>query len=223
MKPLPRALVHKFFLFIFCCCALLQAHCPAARAEIKWYIGGNVICSALQIKNFDYKKHGITTDYDDKRKPSFGLGMVTGYHFMLHRYFNVRLEFEHSLRSGGKFDFDSDKELDIYAYLTSTANLWYHPNVGDFPLKPYIGAGLGTGSVLYDQRLQKSSRSILPSPMLNGALGGGVTYQMSEYFFMDLGYRYHRGLPIKNRFNSDYTYHMTIASHNLMWGLRFKI
>ncbi|MDL2285759.1 porin family protein, partial [Desulfovibrio sp. OttesenSCG-928-F07] len=177
-----------------------------ALAEIKWYIGPNIIVSQLQLKDFRYKKGSTTTEYDDKNCLSGGVGLVTGYHFIFKRHYNFRLEFEHSLRSGHSFNFGDDKKLRLYTYLTSTVNLFYHPYVGSFPLKPYLGAGLGTGSVLYDQRLQSSKRFIFPSPMINGSLGTGFLYSLSDSFFLDFGYRYHRGLRIKNTLNSNYDY-----------------
>lgn len=125
---------------------------------------------------------------------------------------NFRFEVEYTKNADAEKNIDDEKvKVKTQAVLF---NVYYDFNV-NFPVKPYVGAGLGWGRAEFGD--EKDSSAAVQ-------VGAGASYQVDDHISLDLGYRYISygdfekserapGVYLKGDFKP--------RAHELMLGLRY--
>lgn len=183
-------------ILVFC---FLLCFAPAAQAA-NYYWGGSLTFSQLELDDFKLKfKHAAPYARqsinlkNDKDAYAAGVSFFYGLDFGWAGDIPLRLELDINLSDGistsKKRDYFTpqgippvafvDMELDLNWLLHAGLNLWADIPVGDFPLKPYAGGGLGWSLVSYDVE-------IVSNP-------GAAIQRHGSHSGRDLGYYYKLG------------------------------
>lgn len=168
----------------------------------------------LKLKNAKgYNRQSLSLG-GEKRSTAFGGRLVFGIDFGWAGNVPIRLENELFLSSGGEISKTSrhltsgflpgalvETELDVDLVAADTINLWLDIPVGSFPVKPYLGGGIGYACMLYHADVVINRGSALTETSnsrrsYDGAmvyrLGAGAAMATGKRSFIDLSLRYTR-------------------------------
>lgn len=201
---------------------LLASFCfalPAHAANYYWGMGA--VLSGLDIdgpklklkSGSGYSPQKLGLGYDDS-SISGGLRLIGGIDLGWAGSIPLRLESESTVYSGGSAKADKaystsgapmaarvESEIDVRLRITQMFNLWFDIPVGDFPVKPYVGGGLGFDVISYEADVTMNKNNPDPSLARSGSksawdaafqyhVGGGVCIAISKRAFLDLNARY---------------------------------
>lgn len=202
---------------IFTACLYIFLAQPAFAATE--YISARLLASPSKIELSGFKMKNVRAYPQQnlsmdagKRFTAAGFSIACGVDFNWAGNLPLRLEGEASFRKGGTL-----KSLDEYAtsgpirtikiktelevdfIASAMLNLWFDIPVGGFPVKPYLGGGLGYDVISYEIEAttnptwptistidSKSGRDIT----FQYQLGAGAYMNVNERTFIDLGVRY---------------------------------
>jgi opacity protein-like surface antigen len=127
---------------------------------------------------------------------TFGVGIG----FQWNPMFRTDLRFDYGIGTDGSVEL-----ADRFGTLTANG---YIDIPLDFPITPYVGAGLGYGFV---------STNVDDERALAAALMGGVSWDVSKFVAVDVGYRFRTIATDDSMFADD-----NARDHSVTAGLRFK-
>lgn len=174
----------------------------------------------------------LTADADNNGKYSdnvAGGALAIGYDFNARDYGPIRAEIEFAMRGKGKrddvYNYAGFAIKDAYEISTSSifANVYYDfHNSSDFT--PYIGAGLGTARIKFENKASISDgvnglslSTSKSSWKFAWNVGAGVAYRLTDTVSLDLGYRYADfGSLDQNALTS-----IDVTGHEVLLGVRF--
>lgn len=194
---------------------------PGSALAANFYWGAALSGTALETGELKLKLKNAT-GYSPQRlnlggeKTSYapGLSLLYGLDFAWAGSVPLRLELESALRDGGSAKrhipalvtggsmlqaANAEAKLDIRLNFWLGCNLWLDIPVGGFPLKPYIGGGLGANIISYDAKVrlnpgQNAIESIDSERHYDYALqyqlGLGARLPVARRAFLDIGLRY---------------------------------
>lgn len=214
------------------------------------YVGGHL---GMSIENFSGRKFSaaesdLSWSPGSKTDSAFGGGATLGYDFDPQLNLPVRLELDYTARTRaevkssriyddsaltGEGPFKGTKK-DSVSLQTLMFNAWIDIPTGT-AFTPYLGGGAGFGFVNYKTRLgsvdtqgvEESSYESGSSNETNFAwsLGGGVAYDITTNWTVDLGYRYiDAGKASVSYRDEDGTWgksKVKVQSHDIMLGVRY--
>ncbi|MDR2489734.1 MAG: porin family protein [Desulfovibrio sp.] len=214
------------------------------------YVGGHL---GMSIENFSGRKFidagsGVSWSPGSKTDTAFGGGISIGYDFEPQLGVPVRLELDYTARtrgeakSSGLYDdsaitgegpFDVTKK-DSVSLQTLMLNAWVDIPTGT-AFTPYLGGGVGFGFVNYKARMgfvdtqgvvdSGSESSSTNETNFAWSLGGGVAYDVTDNWTVDLGYRYIDAGKARVSFtDEDGTWGKSkakVQTHDVMVGVRY--
>lgn len=186
--------------FLPAVCAMAVLATPAYAQKGGPYIG--IIGGLTLLGDTNFEGAGIPPDGNVQTSwnTGFYVGGVSGYRISDY----VRLEAELTYRqneldkltaSGPGFDSEArNGDMKLVSFL---GNLWIDVNVGQSPVAPYIGGGLGIGGAelqLEPVDLGGSGTFLTDESetafVMSYQLGAGIAYSLSDHFILSLDYRY---------------------------------
>lgn len=239
----------RIFLLIITFTILLSSTAQARQLGI--YAGGRLGYSDTRYTKNELQFESGTTTYGDR---DYGLsnfssdslhgGAVVGYDFSKRFDLPLRVDFEIMARSGEDRRFINSFELtnghiwntnlkmEINSAYSFMLNGWVDIPVGAIPLKPYVGAGAGIIGFSYESTLysQKNGGTTYRFKEDESAgtwavsLGGGLGFNLTEHFTLDLGYRYIYSGKIEAEltdFVDEINAEFRMRSHDISMGLRY--
>jgi opacity protein-like surface antigen len=214
------------------------------------YVGGHL---GMSIENFSGRKQvddiNVPSEFSwspgSKTDTTFGGGISVGYDFDPQFNVPVRLELDYTARTRGEAkssrDFTEDANLygeemkDKVSLQTLMLNSWVDIPTGT-AFTPYLGGGVGFGFIGYkgqynvtdktggidDEHVSKSKSTT----NFAWSLGGGVAYDITDNWTVDLGYRYIDAGKVSMRLidglGEDFDKRkIKVQSHDVMLGIRF--
>lgn len=223
----------------------------AAGDQIGVYVGGHLGMSALNFsgRNISESDGGLGWSPGSKTDTVFGGGITFGYDFDPQLGIPVRLELDYTARTRG--DVNSSKTLiesnpskefglkqkDKISLQTLMLNAWVDIPTGT-AFTPYLGGGIGFGFIDYKANFNADDRTDgTESGAWSGSsnetnfawsLGGGVAYDFTDNWTVDLGYRYiDAGKASASSRVTEGGYSWTtkakakVQSHDIMLGVRY--
>lgn len=210
------------------------------------YVGGHL---GMSIENFSGRKmNDVDSDYSwspsSKTDSAFSGGVVLGYDFDPRLNVPVRVELDYTARSKADVKNSRDfseggnpysEELKHKVGLqTLMLNTWVDIPTGT-AITPYLGGGIGFAFIDYTTNYNISDKGAGTDNESNKAtknktnfawsLGGGVAYDVTERWTVDLGYRYIDAGKVKATFNSDpgvWAKSKTkVQTHDIQLGVRY--
>lgn len=204
-----------------CIFALAALFClPGQGRAANFYWGLGLLGSALETGGLEldmknaagYPPQRLSLG-GEKNHYAAGLSLFYGLDFAWAGNIPVRLELESALYSGGSVKkyarpltssgavqaVNVQAELDLRLNFRQNFNLWLDVPVGDFPLKPYLGGGLGLSFIACeaDVHLNPGQAAIESEDSktrydyaLGYQLGGGARIQVARRAFLDLRLEY---------------------------------
>ncbi len=210
-------------------CSLLFASSISYAENSGVYIGGHI--GAAGVENSDtetfasYKIGGTTSGvpgsrpFGNQREIGLAGGISVGYDFKERYNTPVRVEVNYTARSDAKSEKDRQLSPGSVGYTklaqktnlqTLMLNLW-----ADIPtntaLTPYVGGGIGVAFIDYEMDATNYDAGTFNGKFYSGSakktnfawsLGGGVAYDVTPQFAVDLGYRYIDAGKITNETNT---------------------
>lgn len=214
------------------------------------YVGGHL---GMSIERFsDREQHelneGITFGFSSDTDTVFAGGLSVGYDFDPQFDIPIRVELDYTARSraeakssqtvaGSPGDPAALYDLSMKDKITLQTlmfNAWWDIPL-DIPVTPYIGGGIGFGFINYKGYNDSVSDNGSDDEFLSGSanetnfawsLGGGMTYDVTENWIVDLGYRYIDAGDISKTFKDDAgddssKSKLDVTSHDIMLGIRY--
>ncbi len=226
---------------------------PAAgEAAIGLYAGPKVGFSSTKLTNnsldLDWKYYSgyndASADMGDESSSGFGGGFFVGYNFNTRFNIPFRVEFDTTFRI---MDVDEWVNTDLwvsnFAYLpvnlhyettgsySAMFNLWFDIPVGKFPVRPYVGGGIGAGGVTYDLDANVGNGYIYDSESGSDAafawmVGAGISYDLNNLLTLDIGYRYTKANDIEveviDAYDASLKANISSKTHDIMLAVRFN-
>lgn len=214
------------------------------------YVGGHLGMSVERYSDRDfYERNGdwnlsLSSDTDGV----FSGGISVGYDFNPQFDIPVRVELDYTARSRGEAksgktvpgdpgDPAASYDLtwkDKIALQTLMFNAWWDIPL-DLPVTPYIGGGIGFAFINYKTSYDSVSDNGLDDEYVSGStsetnfawsLGGGMAYDITENWTVDLGYRYIDAGNVSKTFRDaqgdiDTKSSLDVTSHDIMLGIRY--
>lgn len=137
------------------------------------YVAPRVMMDVIQANYMNY----ISADEGGVQKQDVKVGgaLAVGYNFNTNFDVPVRAELEYAIRSTANFDFD-DRTIRARVPQSLFAN-FYLDFVNSTDFTPYVGGGVGLGFVGSDTNFAWN-------------VGGGLAYNLTEDWKVNVGYRY---------------------------------
>lgn len=212
------------------------------------YVGGHL---GMSIENFSDRKFndqdsGMSWSPGGKTDTVFGGGVSVGYDFDPRLGIPVRLELDYTARSQGDAKSSSDifeegsgktfgaTKKDKISLQTLMVNAWVDIPTGT-AVTPYLGGGVGFGFVNCKTKLDfvdktdgtedGSESGSTDETNFAWSLGGGIAYDFTENWTVDLGYRYiDAGKASVSFKDEDGTWGKSkakVQAHDIMLGVRY--
>jgi opacity protein-like surface antigen len=216
------------------------------------YVGGHL---GVGIVNMSHRKvveedaGGIINPFSSASDTVFGGGVTLGYNFASRLNIPVRLELDYTARSDAKdagknYMADSTmtpafdgymKKMDKVGLQTLMANAWVDIPTGT-SFKPYLGGGIGWGFIHHKSSVSTFNNLDPDDVTDHGAsktstnfawsLGGGLGYDLTQNWTVDLGYRYidagKSNVSIRDGDDDPWMKSkVSVQSHDIMMGLRY--
>ena len=193
---------------------------PQNARAANFYWGGRILASPTELDDFKlelkgatgYRPQSVKMDKDGDMTP-LGASIFSGLDFNRAGKVPLRLEYEISLQNceqsirikdsfrtaGPLLSVTPESKLDLDAVFSQSLSLWFDIPVGWFPLKPYLGGGVGLNLMFYDSdmTINRGSNAIEASGSRSGrelgyfySLGGGARLALNKRIFLDLNLRW---------------------------------
>lgn len=200
--------------FMSVCAALLVffASAPIAQAVANPYVGLSAGIALLQ--NSDIKADGLTDEDAIEYATGYAVNGALGLDGGMYRIEGAvgYQANDIDVTPGGPVDDDDDVSLSILSFL---ANGYIDIGMSGSVVEPYVMAGAGIANVtLSDEGVDESSTAFAYQ------LGAGVGIQATPNVVLDLGYRYFATADVTYDEIPDGEMDVTVASHNIMAGVR---
>lgn len=200
--------------FMSVCVALLVffASAPLAQAVANPYVGLSAGIALLQ--NSDIKADGLTEEDAIEYATGYAVNGALGLDGGMYRIEGAvgYQANDIDVTPGGPVDDDDDVSLSILSFL---ANGYIDIGMSGSVVEPYVMAGAGIANVtLSDDDVDESSTAFAYQ------LGAGVGIQATPNVVLDLGYRYFATADVTYDEIPDGEMDVTVASHNIMAGVR---
>lgn len=199
--------------------ALVLISLPQTANAGNYYWGGRVLMSSMDIESFKLKLKNTpglglqTVDLHGSEKDTVvGASLIYGFDFGWAGNVPLRLEGETTLRQGSSYSSNKtystygilpvsriEVDLDIEASISQSLSLWLDIPVGKFPVKPYIGAGVGIDFYPYDVDVvvNRNTGVLTTTDSRSGwetawhyNFGGGLFTRVGKRLFLDLNFKY---------------------------------
>jgi opacity protein-like surface antigen len=188
-----------------------------------------------------------TLGMGDKNETVWGGGLTLGYDFDKRFNTPVRVELDYTIRDKASRSSSADGtwyytmggvpgiENNTVAMKTSVQlqtlmlNAWFDIPTGT-AFKPYLGGGIGWAFIDFSaSSIENGDPSTMVSTGTKSStnfawsLGGGLGYDITQNWTVDLGYRYINAGDVKEPFEGGYFYSKIgrIEAHDVMLGIRY--
>ncbi|MCG8344533.1 MAG: outer membrane beta-barrel protein [Chlorobiales bacterium] len=200
--------------FMSVCAALLVffASAPLAQAAANPYVGLSAGIALLQ--NSDIKAEGLTDEDAIEYATGYAVNGALGIDGGMYRIEGAvgYQANDIDVTPGGPVDDDEDVSLSILSFL---ANGYIDIGMSGSVVEPYVMAGAGVATVtLSDEGVDEGSTAFAYQ------FGAGVGIQATPNVVLDLGYRYFATADVTYDEIPDGEMDVTVASHNIMAGVR---
>jgi len=200
--------------FLSVCTALLVffASAPLAQAAADPYVSLSAGLALLQ--NSDIKEGGVTDEdaieYGTGYAVNGALGLDGGMYRLEGAVGYQTNDIE--VTPGGPVDDDDDVSLSILSFM---ANGYIDLGMNGSVVEPYVMAGAGVANVTLSDEGEDEGDTVFAYQ-----LGAGVGIQATPNVVLDLGYRYFATADVTYDEIPDGEIDVTVASHNIMAGVR---